>query len=265
MKMIVKKVFHKLGFLPLISVLFIGCSSGIMDDLSRPKEDPTYEKPVVTSFQKENAIIISWSDDVCADEYILERSVDQAVPSYSVIYRGEETSYVDAGLLDQNRFLYRLIKIRGGKVYPPSLPAFGVSSSLTEDEFEDNDTKEKAIELLADRKANQYYYLSYDGQQIYDSDWYYVDLGPKRKAVLRLIDNDLDPGANTHFEYIVNGALNYIVNADDFEIANTEDVSRRIYFELAPNKAVYLPNINFQVGGAIISYTVKLESVTKYE
>jgi len=263
-KMVIKKVLRNLVYLILFSFILFGCSSGIMDDLARPNEDPTYEKPVVTSFQKENAISISWSKDVCADEYILERSIDLAVPSYSVIYRGDGTSYMDAGLIDGDCFLYRLIKIRGGRVYTPSIPVYGISSSLIEDDFEENDTKEKATELMADRISNMYYYISYDGQQVYDVDWYYVDLGPKRKAQIIITEQYPLAGDATHYVVNVNGTLSNVKNGVSFEVCNTEDVERRIPFAIEPVKAVFLTGLPAQYGGDIVSYTIKLFSVVKY-
>lgn len=262
--MTIKYACKKLTLLILFLLFLNGCSSEIIDALSRPNEDPTYEKPVVSSFQKVNAISISWTKDECADEYILERSIDLAVPSYSVVYRGKSTAYEDVGLIDGDCFLYRLIKIRGGRVYSPSLSIYGVSSSLVKDEFEDNDIKENATRLLSDRISNMFYYISYDGQQVYDVDWYYVDLGPKRKAQVAIIEQVPLAGDATHYAVNVNGTISNVKNDIAFEICNTEDVERKIFFTIEPVKAVFLTGLPSQYGGGVVSYTIKLLSVGKY-
>ncbi|HHU37648.1 MAG TPA: hypothetical protein GXZ47_10560 [Treponema sp.] len=260
-----RRILFKKSILALMVILFqVCCSSGIMDELERPNEDPAFEKPIVRSFEVENTILVSWSDDECADEYILERSFDMAVPTYSVVYRGKKIFYQDAGLIDADCYLYRLIKIRGDTVYPPSLPVYGVSSSLIKDEFEDNNTKEKATLLLSDRISNMYYFISHDGQQVYDVDWYYVELGPKRKAQITINEQIAPAGNATHYKVTSNGTTNNVTNSTVFEVNNTEDVTRRISFAIEPHKAVFLGSVE-QTGGGIVSYTIKLISVIKYE
>lgn len=258
------KMLCKSFLLFMFFLILTGCSSGIMDELARPNEDPSFEKPVVKSFDVKDTVLVSWDYDECADEYILERSFDMAIPSYSVVYRGEGTFYHDSGLIDGTCFLYRLIKIRGNKVYSPSIPVYGVSSSLTNDEFEDNNTKGKATLLLSDRQSNIYYYISHDGQQIYDDDWYYVILGPKRQAQIMI--DEQEPGFQdaTHLSYAVNGIEDVIIDEIEFSIINTEDVTRQIPFVIMPNKAEIMDSIG-QTGGAIVSYTIKLMSVIRYE
>ena len=56
------------------------------------------------------------------------RSVDQNILSFSCIYEGKDTSYTDTEITSGNRYIYRLDKIRGTKIFEGKTYGYGFSS-----------------------------------------------------------------------------------------------------------------------------------------
>jgi hypothetical protein len=246
----------KAGLVGIVAAVCASCSTGMYDSLSRTTDDPFTERPTVRSFDVVNTILVSWSKDDAADEFILERSDDAIIPSYSVIYRGTNTSFVDAALIDQSRYLYRLRKTRGDKTFAPSTTAFGVASLVQRDSLEDNDSKSKATHLKDTHDTNMFFYRSYDGDELSDDDWYSVDIPANRKALIAITDYDADSGSTeTHYKVYINETRTEDVkDGDSFEIENNTLRDTRYYFMVYPDNEKYVAVS--AAGGKMVSYKI---------
>jgi hypothetical protein len=231
--------------------------------LSRDTGDPFIEKPTVESFISSNTIYISWSDDECADEYILQRAIDAYNPQFTEIYRGGGKRYTDAGLPDQARYVYRLKKRRGNKTFPESGIVMGVSSLVTRDIYEVNDTEKQAIPLSDTTiSANMQYYKGESGLILADEDWYYIDIPPRWRASVVIFDYEKPTNyQHCHFMmYIENETYHAVIHSVPYVFSNYDNTPSRVYFKIYPNDSTYvlydMPQDH--KGGAIIRYTITL-------
>lgn len=202
-----------------------------------------------------------WNWDEGADEYILERADDGGQLIYHEIYRGTGLSYCDGGLPEDAMYLYRLRKRRGGKTFPASGPAMGVSSLVTRDIHEVNDRDTEAT-YLSDRTliSNMYYYRGYSTLEVWDEDWYYIDIPSGWRASLIVSDGEAPGGISSHFKiYIRDQETRDVIHDGEIPISNYGNVAIRCYFKLYPDTSTYVANdMTAGVGGAIISYTIKI-------
>jgi hypothetical protein len=234
---------------------------GVFDTLNRSPSDPFVEIPTVRSFIEYNTVLINWTWDEGADEYILERGNDHfANIDYKEIYRGTNTEYRDRNLGEDKLYLYRLKKRRGEKIFPASGPAFGVSRQEIVDVHEVNDTEESATQLShTELHLNMFYYRSSTGLTISDTDWFYVDIPPKWRVSI-LIEDQETPNASTdtHFRYYIkNMEAGVIIQNTSLDIRNVEDTPLRCYFKLHPREKIFVSDSE-QSGGNIIDYTIKI-------
>ena len=250
---------------PILLILFIllGCHSDMYDMLHRTINDPVVVKPNVQSFVETKSILISWDYDEGADEYILERAFDSpGTLFYITVYRGKALSYADRDLEDDQRFIYRLSKRRGNAVFGPSAEVLGVSSIVTRDIYSNNSI-ETALRLESiDYIANIYYYRSYNGLELIDEDWFYIDIPPMRQASIVVNDSQVDiSNTPTHFEYyVVSRDSAPVMQLRDFWIINNELETKRFYFKLYPAKSQFV--MGSIPGGGIIQYKISLVSIT---
>lgn len=247
----------------LILFSLCSCSPGMYEMLHRSTDDPLIISPNVESYAKSNTIFISWDFDEGADEYILERANDHPVnPLFNVIYRGKETTYTDSDLENDSRFIYRLSKKRGTEVFGPSAGVLGVSSLVIRDLYRNN-TMEKALKIDSiDYIASLFYHRSYNGLEILEEDWFYVDIPPLRQAWLMV--NDFQAGsanAQTYFEYYVYGREKApILHLKDFGIDNNELETKRYYVKIYPAKHKFA-GMGESPGGGIVHYKISLVSI----
>lgn len=246
------------------------CRSGMYDLVTRTNDDPFMENPKAECFALESAISLSWSVDPGADEYILQRAVDDYNPVFSTVYRGTGTSYVDRAVTDQTRYLYRLAKRRGDR--PPFYPqgyTLAVGSAATRDGYEPNDEEAKATFLEYMIRANSYCYCFYKAEYLTEGDWYYVRIPPQRRAMLTLKERDLSGGAEeTHFMYVVkdggepkpvpNGGGGGLEN--NFEIINESFVTKDYYFKIYLDRDMIFSENSY--GGKLIEYSLELATIT---
>ena len=253
----------KAGLMAVVALAFVSCSSGMYDSLSRTTDDPVTEKPTVTSFEVESAILVTWEKDEAADEYILERSDDLRTPVYQRIYAGTELVYTDTSLEEEGRYLYRIMKRRGEKTFSASAPVLGVCSSVCKDGDEPNGMRQNAIEIINDHNANMYFYKSNSGLRVSDDDWYCVTILPRMKALIKVTDLNAPYGIDaTHFKVYKSALLDDdVVTGGFIEIENRKYVTETYYFKLFPNEEIYLRDgegLEIVAGGAIVPYTVAL-------
>ncbi|MGA2479294.1 MAG: hypothetical protein ABSG63_11150 [Spirochaetia bacterium] len=256
-----------------VSVLFVSlcaiasCGGGLLVQMDRVITDPTLQAPRVTSFIIENRIDVSWDPDKAADLYVLERAQDAINPNFSTVYQGTNISYAETALSDQSRYLYRLSKIRGGKLFGPSDAVLGVCSATSRDILEPNDSESQASTLVFKLGANLYYYNSAYQQNgtpsiFQDEDWYAVNVLPHHIANIVVTQDNLGSLQNTNMYFYTKGqSLVQIVNDDPLPITNHSDTTAATFlFKISP-----IPN-TFPAGGggSLITYTVWLYSTTSY-
>jgi len=249
----------------VLILLFIlsGCENEMYKMLHRTADDPVIVRPNVESFVESNTIFINWEFDEGADEYILERALD--TPDnlvFIIIYKGKALEYADRGLEDGARFIYRLSKRRGKVTFGPSKEALGVSSLVIRDIYR-NDTMEQALKLEStDYIANIFYYRSYNGLELIDEDWYFIDIPPMRQASVVVRDYEAnEPDSLTHFLYYEHARESYVVRQlRDFWIVNTELETKRCYFKIFPAKSQFV-NSGIPAGGGIVQYKISLNSI----
>jgi hypothetical protein len=251
------------GVLALLAVMLMGgCSGGIYDLLTRTKDDPYREKPLVESFRESNAIDIFWHEDEGADEYILERALDGTQISYEEVYRGAGLGHHERGLPDQAMYLYRLGKRRGGKEFDFSDPALGISSTVTRDVYEDNNIRERAARLdETPLVSNMQYYRSYSGFIFQDEDWYYTDIAPGWQAVVVINDTQAPPGReDSHFRLYIENRDSMVVTSDqEIEIPNYGTTEMRCYLRVYPYEHQYINDMPAtEIGGSSVQYIIKI-------
>ncbi len=253
------------ALLPLL--LAAGCSPGLLPELDRVLRDPALTPPRVRSLDRELRIEVSWEEDPAAEEYVLERAEDSLLGAYVVVYRGTGTSYTDTDCRDQCRYLFRLSKARGSRLFGPSGAVLGVASETCKDELEPNDTEEQAT-ALADfqRRANLYYFRAtpglYPGQVLEDSDWYSLEIPPQWMAYLLITQVGLPSGSEYTYLCFYQKAATpiQVVNNELVAVANPYPEARRVFFKLYLDPADFIlePTLG---GGTLVDYTVGLHSL----
>ncbi len=245
----------------MVILLFFSCSAGLLGDLGRVAADPVVQEPSVVSFEKEGTIEIRWSTDPGADEYILFKAEDALSPVYRVFYRGKELTVTDTDTHSGKRYLYRLTKARGEKLFGPSNDALGVDSGVVQDTLEPNNTKETASTLLYDLQSNLYYYRSYGGEELMDLDWYSVTIPPRRTGYIVVTQKDLT-GTDSWMMYALEGNVPAaVVSGQAIQIKNYTYAEKRFFFLISP-RSDYFINDPSLGGGNFISYTVSLSQIS---
>jgi hypothetical protein len=255
-------------FLVLVALLMSSCGNGLLREMSRSTGDPAVVAPSVSPFIKENVVAVSWPQDANADQYILEKALDSATPSYTAVYAGSNTSYEDTNCTDQGRYLYRLTRTRGTKSFGPSETVMGVASAVSRDALEPNDLEGQATPLTATLAANLYCYTSTMQQNgaplvTQDVDWYSVIVPPHRTANIVVTQDNLLGGSTNTWMYFCLKATNpqQIVNNQAIPVTNTSDVAVEMFlFKIYPIPSSFAAGS----GGSLITYTVSLYSITSY-
>ena len=228
-----------------------------MSDLSRSSDDPFIEAPGVTSFSDEYLVQVSWTEDDCADEYLLYRSIE-GTDEYSLIYQGNTPSYSDSEVIDQKRYLYRLVKMRGDESFGPSNTNMGVGSMTTEDEYEPNDSEATATEFEYDISANSYFYVSQDAEHtLEDLDWYSVEVRSGFKAVFEISATALTAEGKTGLYYYINpGTSEEVTNGGEIQIVNETLAKKTFYFCIYPYVESIITDSSAGGGGMLIPYSL---------
>jgi hypothetical protein len=258
-----------------VCLLTAACSLGMDDVLGRTTSDPFQEIPRVRSFNGDLSIVISWSRDEAADEYILYRAKDTATePQYSEIYRGPLTEYRDYQNFSlseaEDIYLYRLGKRRGSKLFVDissrNKAALGVVSNNRIDFNEPNDSIESATLLDVEKlTAKSWFYSSNatDNIKIFDEDWYCIDIQGGWEASVVLSDLDRPAREDHHFNIeVYGGKTEEIYSGENKSIPNNTNHAGRFYFRIVPNyeqfNSLYDP-LNTGGGyGKFITYTIHI-------
>jgi len=254
----------RLFYLLIAAFLILGCSPGTYEMLSRTTDDPVAIRPKVESFLESNVIFINWDYDAAADEYILERAYDSPSLVFETIYSGKDLEYVDRDLgeIEGQRFLYRLKKRRGKETFGPSHEALGVNTVLINDPHGHN-TKETALQLeTINFIANMYYYRSYNGVELYNEHWYFIEIPPIRRATFVIVDSQAAAGdENSHFRYFEYERGDHVIkNQLAYYIENPELETQRLYFKVYPNKFQFVGQ-TLPGGGKLVNYEISIGNI----
>ena len=254
--------------LPLVVLPFLlaaGCSPGLLAELDRVQRDPTLSAPRVSSLDRECRIEVSWDTDAGAEEYILERAQDAVPGVFREVYRGQGISYSDTDCQDQGRYLYRLSKVRGNRLFGPSGAVLGVASATCRDSLEPNDSEQQATELDYTRRANLFYYRATPspspGEVLQDDDWYAFAVPPQYTASLLVTQAGLAQGSQYTFLYFYEKGTTpvHVVNNQLITVTNPSPEIRRVLFKLCLNPTDFMVDPTLG-GGVQVDYQVSLYS-----
>ena len=237
-------------------LIFSGCGNGIYEIVTRDQGDPDTFYLKVESFSEENVIRCSWAKDERSDKYIVMRSEDREPLRFEKVYEGEGTTYEDAVLKEDTRYLYRLDKVRGKKGFTGKTHYMGIYSKQVKDVYEPNDKKEHAVLLESDKQANVYYYRSTEGTILEDEDWYKVRVPARRQAKITIIYDAVNQPFIITKPY--NGEEERPATNSAVEIKNNTDGEKELRFKISLDKNIV---VSGSAGGVYYSYTLRLLSI----
>ena len=188
---------HKKSYLIVIIVIlmFPSCTTDLFGSLLfRTVEDPVDAELSVDSLSEENTIYVKWDKDDASDKYYLMRSLDNEELSFECVYEGNNTSFIDCKLPDFKKYVYRLDKLRGEKLFKGTKLGYGFSSMVRKDSLEPNDSLETATFLEYDLQCNLPCVRFESNSMIkkLDEDWFYIKLPPNRMAELIVSEKGLN-------------------------------------------------------------------------
>lgn len=226
---------------------------------------PFGEAPKADGFGR-NGVMLEWTADEGADQYVIMRRKDPVYPSsdrienvaYKVVGRINPpvTHYLDTEeITDGGLYEYRLRKMRNETAKDwLDMTTRMVAISVEKDEYEPNDYEEEATVLDMDReRANMYMYQYNDGVIIKDEDWYKVYIPSGQTAHVRVIYQN----GNANDGYLVlhekGKPAKYIIHNDPFLIKNTASFRQDVAFSIRPNPGRFIDGSK----GSLISYSIE--------
>lgn len=261
------KLIKKVLCMLFMAMPFFSCYNSAFDEiLFRNTDDPFYDVPESDSLATEHTVYLSWKEDDAADRFYLMRSFDTVPLSWSCIYEGNETSFTDKNLADNEKCIYRLDKTRGQKYFEGKEYAYGWSSGSVRDCCEPNDIKENAAFLEYDRICN----LTCAGfvtsrKEMLDEDWFYVTIPPMRQVDIVVGQRNLEnsaAGARTNLRIQISGSDSQsVLHQVAYPIQNTGYETKNFYFKIFPERTSLSSENSFCT---VIEYTVSLNQIIKY-
>lgn len=250
----------KLVILVLSLVCFVSCyNSAFNNILFRTTEDPFPDAPFTDSLSLEHTIYLNWQEDEGCDRFCLMRSFDSPSLNFKCIYEGTGTSFVDQHLENNARYIYRLDKWRGAECFEGKSYGYGYSSDCRKDSLEDNDEDTKASHLEYDRTCNlPCVRYTTDNREVFDRDWFYVEVPPRHSAYILITQKNQMIGANgtdTNLRYQLSENESEAVKQNEEKVISNMDYERKIfYFKIFPEITGLIGN----GGDTVIEYTVSL-------
>jgi hypothetical protein len=231
---------------------------------------PAGVRPDVKSFRSDGYILISWPYDDGADQYRLMRSRDnpptESYMTYTQVYAGIGTQFLDTTPILDGRYIYKLYKIRNGIEYHwDDMTALGVAVRTEQDDHEPNNNERQATVLEGSLNANIYCYCYTPPELVLeDTDWYQVNLQPGKMANITVTyKNPADSGLWR--VDVPPFPEETIIHDVKFKVKNQDAYQRYVAFAVRPDRALFSMKGVGGIGGTIIGYTIKLESITDNE
>ena len=213
-------------------LLFNSCSNHFAQIMLRSFDDPKDDEIYVDSFSQIHKCTVSWKEDPCADLYILMRK-EKIGSNFKEVYRGTQTQYEDTDLNNFQAYIYRLDKIRGTKLFTGTKHGYGVSASIVNDAYENNNELQNATYLDTSCDCNTYVCV-FDNSQLIDYDCFYIILKPLKQAEIII-----DANANDYFLIELGTEPSQTItggNGGKFKIKNNSFENQKIYFRISLDK-----------------------------
>ncbi|ULQ59041.1 hypothetical protein K7I13_11030 [Brucepastera parasyntrophica] len=246
-----------------IVVLCIGlCGCDLPTKTTANYSEPFFDVVSTDSFRGDGTIGLNWRTDKGTDSYIVMRGTDgiYGVNDFSEVYNGSETSWFDAGIETDIRYVYRLDKRnKNGKlVGQETAIAVGVGKDTEIDRNEPNNSKNTATLLNTSKRGTVYFFRFSDGRTLSDTDWFKIKVPQSKAASLRVIEDNA--GLRSSFYIAVPGKGNISLTADTVvRITNESFSDSYIYLEICPVTDEFVePDSS---GGTIRTYTIILDSI----
>ncbi len=248
-------------------MLFSSCTESFFYELARTNELPFTAKPVIKSFEIENAIKLVWSPDEGCDEFFLYRD-SSPIGSFSrLIYRGTNLFFIDYDVVNENFYYYKLGKRRDDKISWLSDYIMGVCSDTKKDKYEENNNCETSAGFKNKTLANIYLYKNETvyGDILEDRDWYYVKLPARSHMIINFIkiENLLDGDLSLH---VIEGITEEsVIFERDYDLYNYLYEDQIIYFWVSPNRSRFISGDPSAVGGKIGTYRIDFEGLVNIQ
>jgi len=224
------------------ALLTISCEAEYYGLLSRKSEAPQAAAPSVCSFASLDGIPVTWEKDGLADGFVLYR---QQLPAGAVVemYRGNRTSWLDAGVVKEQVYKYTLAKIRGSREMESGLPEYGAFDDRhLMDPDASNDTKAQAQAFTTFQITDfVVYYGDGMGHTLIDADWYYTDLPSHTRKTIKLSFDDCDGNATDYDLAVETDVDNPLSTGDEFSLSNGTNEMQRAYFCVRANTSAMGP------------------------
>ena len=251
-----KKVFF---IIVILTMVLCSCDNNFADIMLRTYDDPVDEAPVVDSYREEETIYVGWNKDEGADEYILLRALDDSTYlSFSEIYRGNALLYKDTNLNVENRYLYKLYKVRGNQVFKSNKIGYGYVSRKRRDNL-NNHTKENAAWLqYSIDNLTVYHEKYYNGYVNYEEDYFKVRVPARSIAYIMVEQIDPMPSSGAtrkSIEWLIDSQP-YDNVGERFSLRNESMDEKFIYFRIRAESPTGLANVNN------ITYKIKIVNIT---
>lgn len=205
--------------------------------LFRTTNDPFSDVPVAESFKTENTIYLNWSEDNASDCFYLMRSIDAKTLDFACIYEGTNTSYTDINIEPEKKYIYRLDKKRGTKLFKGEQYAYGISFSCRKDNYEDNDLECNATFLQSVCEANVIC-IKYENnsEPFLDYDWYYIELPAQRYGEIIITQDNLSNDGDSTNLMIMRPCKDPepVRHNIAITIQNTGTATNKFYFKIYP-------------------------------
>ena len=245
----------------MLSIISLsGCSENVFqEELFRTIEDPFYEIPSIDSLSRERTIFLSWNEDEGADSFRLMRASDSSILNFKTVYEGTDTSYTDTNLNDNEKYIYRLDKIRGSKLFEGKGYAYGYSAECAKDACEPNDIESEAALLEYDLTCNLPC-VSYvtDSKSDIDCDWFYVMIPPYRNVEIVINQKGLqDQSINAEtYLYIQEDkkTCEKVFQSKGHVLSNPGYETKKVLFKIYPETTKVFSSSYT----AVIEYTISL-------
>lgn len=249
----------------LMSIFLVSCMQNEFQDiLFRTADDPKDCYLSVDSLTSEDFIDISWEKDYGADTYILMRSNDGEHLDFTSIYEGTENNFLDTDIEDCTKYIYRLDKRRGKRLFYGSHYGYGFSVPIRNDQFEPNDCEKNAVILESDKICNLPCAVFITDRKMYvDEDWFNVKIPPRRKAEVVVTQSNLQQGNSATDIYVLipGESPKGVFQGIAFQLNNPSDIPIVASFKLYPDMDKKIDKENCV---SAIEYVVQLSQIIKY-
>ena len=255
------------NILKVLMIVFIitGCKQNEFEEaLFRTRADPFDDVPEIDSFSREETIYLNWKADIAADIFYLMRAEDSTSLDWKCIYQGTSCEYIDTEIDMMGRYIYRLDKKRGEKLFKGNEYAYGVSADTRKDIYEFNDNEENATLLEVDMNCNlpcvKYQYTAKESN---DEDWFYVVVPAHRKALITVNQEGLTSNQITNLMCMQPGMNpEQVINDKEFYLKNSCNEAKKMTFKVYPNVTTLFSNSTDYYSTLV--YTVALVEINKY-